>query len=68
MMPKRLIIDFENCADPQRALLRVHRALPIYYQTSPKNDRRLKVRFEANGEMLIYNNPKDLTIFTPVKE
>ncbi len=63
MIPKRLIIHFENCDDAQLALLRICRALPIYYQNKPINNRRLTVRFDEQGAMVIYHDRSDIVIF-----
>ena len=67
MKPKRLIIHFENCEDPQTALLRIYRALPLYYEIKPKNDRRLTVRFDAQGTMMIYHDREDVVLFAEAK-
>lgn len=67
MKPRRLIIHFENSDDlPEGlsdALLRIRYALPRYYEFKPQNDRRLTVRFDETGNMIIYHDRSDIVIF-----
>ena len=63
MKPRQLIIHFENCDDPQMALLRVYKALSIYYEHKRQEDKRLTVRFDKQGAMIIYHDKGDVVIF-----
>ena len=60
----RLIIHFENCDDKLMALIRVYKALPEYYRLKGEDDRRLTIRFDAQGAMIIYHDREDIVVFT----
>lgn len=67
MKPRRLIIHFENCGDSPKevssALSCIGEALPIYYYWKKVDDRRLTVRFEPAGGMIIYHDWSDAVVF-----
>ena len=68
MSAKRLIIHLENCDYIVPAFQRIINALPEYYRFRPNDDRRLTIRFDEHGVMLIYHDVKDLVLFTQEKQ
>ena len=63
----RLLIHLDNCDDKLMALIRIYKALPEYYRIKGEDDRRLTVRFDREGAMIIYHDRKDVVIFGATK-
>ena len=60
----RLIIHFKEGQNKTVGLSRLMNGLFEYYRLKPpEDDRRLTVRFEKDGAMIIYHNQKDVVIF-----
>lgn len=61
-MIKRLIIHTENMTlDRCHDYWRIMAGIKEYYRLRPESKaERLTVRFTSNGEMAIYNNPRDI--------
>jgi hypothetical protein len=69
MKPCKIIIHTNNFDISSHDFWRVQAGIKEYYRLRPNCDnKRLTIRFNPQGEMLIYHNPKAVTDLIICKE